>query len=53
MVNTEEQSTVRVREDAEPQHQGREALENHEEVRPDTAEWASFQRTCCVRCRCC
>ena len=52
MIASEEPSTIRARHNAEPQHDGREAvIRDTEEARPHpAAEWARFQRECCAGC---
>jgi len=51
---TQEHSAKRVLQDGETEHQGREALEDEQEVRPHpAAPWADFMRTVCAGCPLC
>lgn len=51
---TQEHSAKRVLQDGETEHQGREALDDEQEVRPHpAAPWADFMRTVCAGCPLC
>lgn len=51
-MGNNEEGKIRVRHNAEPQHDGRGAgIQENEEARPHpAAEWARFQRACCTGC---